>query len=143
MPEVKNCKRCRQMFMHAVGPQLCEACKKLDEEDFLKVRKFVRDFPGASMVETADNTGVSQATIHKYLRDGRLEVAEGSAIAINCEACGARITSGRFCVACSQKLAKDMMSAGKTLQTNEPVSTENKIQKNAGLRYMDNKKRDT
>ena len=45
MPEVKNCRRCRRIFMHTTGPQICDACKKLEDEDFEKERTFVRDFP--------------------------------------------------------------------------------------------------
>ena len=137
MPELKNCKRCRKIIMYAMGPQLCDDCKRLEEEDFNKVRKFVRDYPGATIQEVSDATEVSQNTIHKYLREGRLEVAENSPIAIQCEGCGARIRSGRFCPKCSNSLARDMMSAGKTLASEsnhpEPGSTE-RVDR-TGLRY--------
>lgn len=115
MPEIKNCRRCRKIIMYSVGPQLCEDCKKLEEEEFKKVRKFVRDYPGATIQEVSEATEVSQNTIHKYLKEGLLEVAENSPIAIQCENCGARIRSGRFCAQCSATLARDMMNAGRTL----------------------------
>ena len=115
MPEIKNCKRCRKIIMYSVGPQLCEDCKQLEEEEFKKVRKFVRDYPGATIQEVSEATEVSQNTIHKYLKEGLLEVAENSPIAIQCENCGARIRSGRFCAQCSATLARDMMNAGRTL----------------------------
>jgi len=137
MPEVKNCRRCKRIIMWAMGPQLCEDCKKAEEEDFLKVRKFVRDYPGASIQEVSAATEISQATIHKYLKDGRLEVSEDSPIAINCENCGARIRSGRFCVACSATLARDMMSAGKSLSQEKSSSNakDAPVKKERGLRY--------
>ncbi len=137
MPEVKNCRRCKRIIMWAMGPQLCEDCKKAEEEDFLKVRKFVRDYPGASIQEVSAATEISQATIHKYLKDGRLEVSEDSPIAINCENCGARIRSGRFCVACSTTLARDMMSAGKSLGQEKASSSakDSAVKKERGLRY--------
>ncbi len=115
MAEIKNCRRCRKIIMYTMGPQLCEDCKKLEEEEFQKVRKFVRDYPGATIQEVSAATEVPQNTIHKYLKDGRLEVAENSPIAIQCEKCGARIRSGRFCAQCSASLARDMMNAGRTL----------------------------
>lgn len=137
MPEIKNCKRCRKIIMYSVGPQLCEDCKKLEEEEFTKVRKFVRDYPGATIQEVSEATEVAQNTIHKYLKDGLLEVAENSPIAIQCENCGARIRSGRFCAQCSATLARDMMNAGRTLvrdQTNNEGGQSSREDR-GGLRY--------
>jgi flagellar operon protein (TIGR03826 family) len=112
MEEIQNCRRLRKIIMYTMGPKLCEDCKKLEEEEFQKVRKFVREYPGATIQEVSAATEVPQNTIHKYLKDGRLEVAENSPIAIQCEKCGARIRSGRFCAQCSASLARDMMNAG-------------------------------
>jgi len=137
MPDIKNCKRCRKIFMWAMGPQLCEDCKRLEEEDFEKVRRFVREYPGATIQEVSDATEVSQNTIHKYLKEGRLEVTENSPIAIQCENCGARIRSGRFCPKCSAVLARDMMSAGKSLIEEKKPGPGGHDQgtENRGLRY--------
>ena len=87
MPELKNCKRCKKIFMHAVGPQLCDLCKKKEEEDFEKVRKFLRDYPGATIQEVSKATEVSAQLIYRFLRDGRIEVAADSPIALLCENC--------------------------------------------------------
>lgn len=135
MPEVKNCKECRKIFMYAGGPQICEACRRKDDEEFEKVRKFVRDFTGATMQEASDATGVSLAKIHKYLREDRLEVAADSPIAIQCENCGVRIRSGRFCVECSKSLARDMMDAGRSLQDSMAKQTGGSEERSSGLRY--------
>lgn len=135
MPDIKNCKRCRKIIMYTMGPQLCEDCKRLEEQDFEKVRKFVRDYPGATIQEVSAATEVSQNAIHKYLKEGRLEVTEGSPIAIQCENCGARIRSGRFCTKCSTGLARDMMSAGKQLVNDSQKADVSTQDKSSGLRY--------
>ncbi|NLO38642.1 MAG: flagellar operon protein YvyF [Ruminiclostridium sp.] len=116
MPEIKYCKVCRKMFQYVTGPILCPACKQIDEEEFEKVRAFLRDFPGANMKEVADNTGVNPNKISRWLKEERLEVSEGSPVALNCENCGVRIRSGRFCIECSKGLAREMMSAGRELK---------------------------
>lgn len=134
MPEVKNCRRCRKIFMHVSGPVICDACKRLEEQDFEKVRAFVRDFPGATVQEVSRETEVPSQLIYRFLKEGRLEVAESSPIALQCESCGVRIKSGRFCIGCSKKLANDMISAGKSLQ--ESFKNENEDRGNTGLRYM-------
>jgi len=143
MPEVKNCRRCKRIFMYAVGPQLCEECKKLEEEEFERVRKFVREYPGATMQEVSEATEVSMQMIYKFVKDGRLEVSEGSPIALQCENCGVRITSGRFCVNCSKKLASDMMRAGRTLGDSlGRKAGDKRDDRDVGLRYMHEYKRE-
>lgn len=141
MPEVKNCRRCKKIFMYVTGAQLCVACKKLDEEDFEKVRNFVRDFPGATVQEVSRETEVPTQMIYRYLKEGRLEVSESSPIALQCENCGARVKSGRFCINCSKKLANDMISAGRSLQ--ETIKGDDPLEKDiGGLRYMHGERKD-
>ncbi|NLL67301.1 MAG: flagellar operon protein YvyF [Clostridiaceae bacterium] len=137
MPEVKNCRRCRKIFMYSLGPQICDACKKLEDEEFEKVRLFVRDFPGATAQEVSKETGVPTHLIYRFLKEGRLEVAESSPIALLCENCGSRIKSGRFCITCSKRLANDMISAGKTLQESANKNPDAAYKTDArGLRYL-------
>ena len=143
MPELKNCKRCKKIFMHAVGPQLCDLCKQKEEEDFEKVRKFLRDYPGATIQEVSKATEVSAQLIYRFLRDGRIEVAADSPIALLCENCGVRITSGRFCVNCSKKLANEMMATGKSLRDSIDQRRSGAADDKArGLRYLDEYRRD-
>jgi len=144
MPEIRNCRRCKKIFSYVTGPQLCEVCKKIDEEEFEKVRKFLRDFPGATIQEVSQATEVSQQTIYRYLREGRLEVASDSPIALLCENCGVRITSGRFCVNCSKRLANEMIATGKSLSNalghqKRSIADDEKAR---GLRYLDEYRRD-
>lgn len=143
MPEIRNCRRCKRIFMYTTGPQLCDACKKQEEEDFEKVRKFLREFPGATIQEVSSATGVSAQLIYRFLKEGRLEVAENSPIALLCENCGVRITSGRFCVNCSKKLANEMIATGRTLLNSmgkkKSGSDDDKAR---GLRYLDEYIRD-
>lgn len=141
MSEVRNCRRCKKIFMYVTGVQLCDACKRLDEEDFEKVRSFVRDFPGATVQEVSKETGVPTQMIYRYLKEGRLEVSEKSPIALLCENCGARIKSGRFCINCSKRLANDMINAGRSLQ--EVIRGDDSREKEiGGLRYMHGERKD-
>ena len=116
MPEIKYCRDCRRIFQYTSGPVLCAVCRRIDEEEYDKVRTFLRDFPGANMKEVSDNTGVSPNKISRWLKEERLEVSAESPIALNSESCGIRIRSGRFCVDCSRNLAREMMNAGRELK---------------------------
>jgi len=140
MPEVKNCRRCKKIFMYTMGPQICDACKKLEDEEFEKVRVFVREFPGATAQEVSAETGVSTHLIYRFLKEGRLEVAESSPIALQCENCGTRIKSGRFCVTCSKRLANDMIRAGQSLMSKSDEKTYKS--ESRGLRYLHGERKD-
>lgn len=142
MPEVKNCRRCSRIFMYSTGPQICDACKKLEDEDFEKVRVFVRDFPGASVQEVSRETEVPTHLIYRFLKEGRLEVAESSPIALQCENCGNRIKSGRFCISCSKRLANEMMNAGQSLRETSNKPTEKVNKDEGGLRYLHGERKD-
>jgi len=123
--------------MYTTGPQICDACKKLEEEEFQKVRTFVREFPGANIQEVSRETGVSTQLIYRFLKEGRLEVAESSPITLQCENCGVRIQSGRFCITCSKRLANDMIRAGRSLlESSERSSDFAKKAEARGLRYL-------
>lgn len=127
MPEIKYCRDCKKLFQYVTGPVLCHVCRKRDEEEFEKVRKFLREYPGANMQEVSSNTGVSPAKISRWLKEERLEVSEDSPVALNCEKCGVRIRSGRFCVECSKGLAKEMMDVGRDLKQSLSKAGERKF----------------
>ena len=150
MPDVRYCRRCKKLFVYVSGPQICDACKKLEEDEYDKVRVFLRDNPGATVEEVSRETDVSVALIYRFLKDGRLEVSEKSPIALKCENCGVRIRSGRFCASCSKKLANEMISAGRSLkdtfrEENHRENIRGDVDENGerGLRYIHGVRKDS
>lgn len=107
--EVMNCRKCRKLFNYlGYGPRICPECAKKDEENFKKVKEFLYENPGAMLPTISRETGVSSDVIIRYLREGRIEVADGSAIEIPCERCGRPIKSGRFCDSCISSLSNEL-----------------------------------
>ena len=113
--EVKVCRGCKKMFQYITGPVLCPRCKQLEEEMFLKVKDYLRENPGSNMYEVNQATGVSAAHIEKFLRQGRLEVAEGSPIALTCERCGKKIVTGKYCNECKNEMTNELNEVKKDL----------------------------
>ncbi|MFV0344533.1 MAG: flagellar protein [Anaerocolumna sp.] len=104
--ESKVCVRCKRMFTYlGFGHFYCPACKKIDEEDFAKVKEYIYDHGNASAMVVSEHTGISLARITQYLREGRLEIPEMSSIFIKCEMCSQDIRSGRLCPSCAGKLS--------------------------------------
>ena len=92
------------MIFKGVGEYRCEECKAVDYDDYGKVRLYIEEHPGANAAQVEDNTGVSQKIIRRLLKDGRIEVAEGSKSFLRCEVCGKNIRSGQFCSECETKV---------------------------------------
>ena len=92
------------MVFKGVGEYRCEECGNVDFDDYGKVRQYIEGHPGANAAQVEENTGVSQKIIRRLLKDGRIEVAEGSKSFLRCEVCGKSIRSGQFCPECESKV---------------------------------------
>lgn len=100
-----RCRRCKQIFepMNTLGG-LCPACTAEDARQYYIVREFVKDNPGISVNEVSTLLNISTRKILTYLREERLEVAEGSSTKLSCQQCGASILTGMYCDSCKSKL---------------------------------------
>ena len=76
----------------------------------------MRDNPKVTVAEVSEATGVSTKKIFGYLRDGRIEVAEGAGL--HCNQCGTPIKSSQLCQDCFDKASAQiagMVSKGESL----------------------------
>jgi flagellar operon protein (TIGR03826 family) len=135
--DLKVCKRCKKTFTYyGIGYQYCPTCKELDEEDFQNVKEYIRDHGIARVDEVVQATGVDEKRIHEYLREGRLEIPDGSSYYLKCERCGKDINSGRYCQNCAMTLKKEFTSA---VSYNE-IGNAPKTTLNGKMRFLDFKK---
>lgn len=109
--EVKVCRRCRKIFQHIVGPEICPQCKQFEEVLFVRVKDYLRENPGANIYQIHQETTVSAAMIERFLRQGRLQVAPDSPIALGCERCGNKISTGRYCGPCASEVTAELNQA--------------------------------
>ncbi|SNS49299.1 flagellar operon protein TIGR03826 [Anaerovirgula multivorans] len=113
--ELRNCEKCGRTFAYT-GSNFCSRCSnESEEEDFKKVKNYLYDHSGATIVEVSEATEVSEKQILKFLRENRIEIREEDNILLDCERCGTAIRSGRFCESCTVKLQKEF---SKVLQPN-------------------------
>ncbi len=96
------------MVFKGLGEYHCENCGFIDFDDYGKVREYVEKHTGANAAEAAKATGVSQKAIRDMLKEGKLEIAQNSALFLRCEICGGAIRSGRFCPKCESAYHKDL-----------------------------------
>lgn len=111
MAEIRNCKECGRLFQYNGISKICPRCKRNDEENFKVVREYIYENEEATITEVAEETGVDEDKILRYLREGRLEIiGDNSALILECERCGKGIKTGRFCDECAKELEKELKS---------------------------------
>lgn len=103
----KNCRICGKMFTHSHN-DICPECIAKDEEDFQKIRLFLKEFPGTKIDVVEEYTGVSRKKILKYLKEERLEITDEAVSFLKCSKCGKPITKGTYCSDCYMAFTKEI-----------------------------------
>ena len=105
----RTCVKCGGvMVFRGLGEYRCEDCGELTYDDYGKVRNYIDEHNGATALQVEEATGVSQKVIRRLLRDGRLQVAEGSKTFLLCDMCNKPIRSGRYCPECEMKIHRGL-----------------------------------
>lgn len=108
----KQCKDCEVVMNYEFGEiYKCPKCGRKELSDFGLVRQYLDANGPKPAAIIADATGVDIKVIDGFLREGRVEIPDGSGIYIKCQSCGTDIRYGRFCPECMAKLSKNISSA--------------------------------
>ncbi|MCX7970431.1 MAG: hypothetical protein N3A57_02535 [Negativicutes bacterium] len=79
---------------------ICPACIKVEEDNYAKIREFLRSLGRKSTVdEIVENTGVAKKYVVRMMDSGRL--LSDFAIEYSCAMCGTLISAGRLCSKCT------------------------------------------
>lgn len=107
--EMRNCPECGKVFSY-LRTNLCPACQEKDEENFKIVRAYIIKNPSADLLSVSENTGISEAKIIRYLREGRITagIPTADSSKLVCEVCGVPVANGRLCKACTEKLSSGL-----------------------------------
>lgn len=108
---VANCRTCGRLFNVLGREKICQSCQQALEDKFQQVKRYLQDNPNASVEKTATDNEVSTKQIRQWVREERLILSSPTEAGIVCESCGIPICSGRFCDACKDKMANNLMSA--------------------------------
>jgi flagellar operon protein (TIGR03826 family) len=117
--DLRNCRKCDRMYGHD-GMDLCPKCRSNDSEELKIIKDYLYDNPKASIKNVSDDTGVNSTKILKFLREEKIEIAEGSEnMILDCERCGKAIRSGKFCDYCVQELKSELKSVADSMKKPE------------------------
>ena len=110
--KAKICPFCGNNMKYVYGEMYeCPGCGRKEPTDFGKVRDFLDTNGPQPAIVIADATGVSLDVIDGFLKQGRVEIPDGSDVYIKCQRCGTDIRYGRYCPECMMKIAKNIGQA--------------------------------
>lgn len=111
--DIKTCRKCRRLFNYAMGEQICPACKQKSEEEFQRVKAYVRQNANATVAEVAEMCEVTKEQIRQWLREERLYLT-GESPQLTCDGCGAMIMSGKLCDKCKNETINALKTISKS-----------------------------
>lgn len=107
-----NCPRCGRLFVkNLMG--LCQVCIKELEHEYEICVNYLRENKGTNIQELSDATGISIKEITRFIREGRISIANAPNMMYPCEVCGTLIRDGHMCDSCRSRLRKDLTNAVK------------------------------
>lgn len=134
---VTNCPKCGKIMVKGIH-DLCPNCIREIEQQYDKCLKYLRENHKTTLIELSEATGVSVNMITRFIREGRISIANAPNMNYGCEVCGTSIREGAMCESCRQKLLKDANNLAEDAQRKqEQLKQENKISFNIKDRLTD------
>ncbi len=115
-----NCSRCGRVYTLVPGGRdLCPACIKEEDDNYLKIFHYLSTRPSATAQEIAQATEVDIKEIYRYVRENRLRLVQGDT-GLRCESCGMPVSQGKMCENCTKNLSKEIQSDIEKFKQNKP-----------------------
>lgn len=105
-----NCPNCGALFVKTNLRDVCEKCYKEENQAFETVYTFIRKKENrtATIHEASKGTGVDEELIIKFIRTGRLKLAQFPNLGYPCQKCRTIIREGILCDNCSKELRSEL-----------------------------------
>ncbi|SMF67159.1 flagellar operon protein TIGR03826 [Paenibacillus uliginis N3/975] len=104
-----NCPRCGKLYALNFR-DMCSDCLKGIEVEYQDCAQYLRDTKGATIHEVSEATGVTIRQITKFIREGRISIANAPNLSYPCEVCGTLIRESNMCESCRIRLTKELRS---------------------------------
>lgn len=120
---VDNCPRCGRLYVKNLM-NLCQPCIKELEHEYEICVDYLRKNRGTNIQELSDATEISIKEITRFIREGRISIANAPNMMYPCEVCGTLIRDGHMCDSRRSRLTKDLANAAKeTVDKSTPKKT--------------------
>ena len=104
---IRNCARCKRIFVPAGNEKICPDCRALDLELEERVKAYVRDHPGITVNQLIEGSGAPRALVWRMIQQGQFENSGLKDAKYPCGNCGKIITRGTYCSECMSKLKQN------------------------------------
>ena len=125
----ENCKRCGNLYNKTIK-DICPKCVEKEEEDYKKVRIFLKRKKNVEMKIVSEETKVDLELIYQFLQDGRIVLSDGAQAGYPCKQCNTLIQTGSICTSCTNQLNEIQQSlqqvTSNTLHTSADEQTAKK-----------------
>ncbi|GLB60201.1 TIGR03826 family flagellar region protein [Cytobacillus sp. NCCP-133] len=110
MAELSNCPKCDAIFVKSQFRDICQDCWKEEEQAYETVYQYIRKRENrtATILQVVEATDIEEELILKFIRNGKLKLAQFPNLSYPCEKCGRGIREGKICVKCAGELKKDL-----------------------------------
>ncbi|CAH1209600.1 hypothetical protein PAECIP111892_03264 [Paenibacillus auburnensis] len=134
---VDNCPRCGRLYVKNIM-DLCQPCIKELEHQYEICVEYLRKNRGTNIQELSDATEISIKEITRFIREGRISIANAPNMMLPCEVCGTLIRDGHMCDSCRARLSKDLTRAvEESAATKTPPNSGNKSAYRAVDKFRD------
>ena len=130
---IRNCARCKRIFVPVGNEKICSDCRAADFELEERVKSYVRDHPGITVNQLIEGSGAPAKLIWRMIMQGQFENSGLKNAQYPCANCGKMITRGTYCAECmdklktkAQKFAAAMNSKNRAAEKKSQESSEKK-----------------
>jgi len=127
MPDLDNCPKCGDIYVKNNIRDICPKCFKQEEADYEKVYQYIRKKQNrtAQMDEVVEATGVERSLIYKFIKKGRIKLAQFPNLGYPCSKCGALIREGNLCTSCLAGIKNDLNLINKEEERKNEINNRN------------------
>lgn len=110
MDELTNCPNCGAIFYKNKFREVCQDCWKEEEKAYETVYNFMRkrENRAATIQQVEESTGIKEELILKFIRNGKLKIAQFPNFGYPCDRCGHIIRKGNLCDKCTTELRNEL-----------------------------------
>lgn len=113
-----NCSLCGRLFANNFR-DICPSCTKNIEIEYDKCVKYLREMRTASLHEVHEATEVSISRITKFIKEGRISIANNPNMMYPCEVCETMIRENTMCNSCRSRLVREISEVSKETKQND------------------------
>ena len=110
MNELSNCPECGDIFLKTPFKDVYQKCWKEEEKNYEIVYNYLRKRENrtATLKQVVEDTEIEEGLILKFIRNGRLKLANFPNLGYPCDNCGVLIRTGRMCQPCADKITEEL-----------------------------------